>query len=96
MEQSRFTKAQVIGILKEQESGLPTAEACRKHGISSVTCYKYKARFGGMDVSEAQRLKALDDENAKLKKLALNNPFRVRLQADTGDPVGVARSERRR
>jgi putative transposase len=69
MKQSRFTEAQIIGILKEQESGSPTAEVCRKHGISSATFYKYKARFGGLDVSEAQRLKALEDENAKLKKL---------------------------
>jgi putative transposase len=69
MKQSRFTEAQIIGLLKEQESGSPTAEVCRKHGISSATFYKYKARFGGMDVSEAQRLKALEDENAKLKKL---------------------------
>lgn len=69
MKQSRFTEAQIIGILKEQESGSPTVEVCRKHGISSATFYKYKARFGGLDVSEAQRLKALEDENAKLKKL---------------------------
>lgn len=68
MKQSRFTQAQIIGILKEQESGSPTAEVGRKHGISSATSYKYKARFDGMDVSEAQRLKALEDENAKPKK----------------------------
>ena len=69
MKQSRFTHAQIIGILKEQEGGTPTAEVCRKHGISSATFYKYKARFGGMNVSEAQRLKVLEDENSKLKKL---------------------------
>ena len=69
MKQSRFTEVQIIGILKEQEGGTPTVEVCRKHGISSATFYKYKARFGGMDVSEAQRLKALEDENGKLKKL---------------------------
>ena len=69
MKQSRFTEAQIIEILKEQEGGSPTSEVCRKHGISSATFYKYKARFGGLDVSEAQRLKALEDENAKLKKL---------------------------
>jgi putative transposase len=69
MKQSQFTEAQIIGILKDQESGAPTAEVCRKHGINSATFYKYKARFGGLDVSEAQRLKALEDENAKLKKL---------------------------
>jgi putative transposase len=69
MKQSRFTQAQIIGILKEQEGGPPTAEVCRKHGISSATFYKYKARFGGMNVSEAQRLKVLEGENSKLKKL---------------------------
>ena len=72
MKQSRFTQAQIIGILKEQEGGTPTAEVCRKHGISSATFYKYKkykARFGGMNVSEAQRLKVLEGENSKLKKL---------------------------
>ena len=69
MKRKRFSEAQIIGTLKEQEGGAPTAEVCRKHGISSATFYKYKARFGGMDVSEAQRLKALENENAKLKKL---------------------------
>jgi len=69
MKQSRFTEAQIIGILKEQEGGSPTAEVYRKHGINSATFYKYKARFGGLDVSEAQRLKQLEEENAKLKKL---------------------------
>jgi putative transposase len=69
VKQWRFAGAQIIGILKEQDSGSPTAEVCRKHGICSATFYKYKARFGGLYVSEAQRLKALEDENAKLKKL---------------------------
>ena len=69
MKQSRFTEARIIGMLKEQESGSPTAEVCGKHGISAATFYKYKARFGGLDVSEAQRLKVLEDENGKLKKL---------------------------
>ena len=69
MRRSRFTEEQIIGMLKEQEAGLPTVEVCRKHGISSATFYKYKARFGGMDVSEAQRLKVLEDENSKLKRL---------------------------
>ena len=69
MKQSRFTEAQIIEMLKEQEAGTPTAEVCRRHGISAATFYKYKARFGGMDASEAQRLKVLEGENAKLKKL---------------------------
>ena len=66
---SRFTEEQIIGILREQEAGLSTSDACRKHGISSATFYKWKAKFGGLDVSDAKRLKSLEDENAKLKKL---------------------------
>ncbi len=60
---------QIIGILREQEAGVATAEVCRRHGVSSAPFYKWKARFGGMDVSEARRLKALEDENAKLKRM---------------------------
>ena len=69
MKRSRFKEEQIIAILREQEAGSPTADVCRKHGISSGTFYKWKARFGGLDVSDAKRLKALEDENAKLKKL---------------------------
>ena len=69
MKRSRFTEEQIIGILREQEAGLPVAELCRTHGLSSATFYKWKAKFGGLDVSEARRLKALEDENAKLKRL---------------------------
>ncbi|MBB5704671.1 putative transposase, partial [Ochrobactrum daejeonense] len=69
MKRSRFAEEQIIGILKEQEAGMPTVEVCRKHGISSATFYKYKAKYGGMEVSDARKLKALEDENAKLKKL---------------------------
>ena len=69
MKRSRFTEEQIIGILRDQESGMKTAEVCRKHGISEATFYKYKAKFGGMDVSDARKLKAVEDENTKLKKL---------------------------
>ena len=69
MKRSRFSEEQIIAILKEHEAGMPTADVCRRHGISSATFYKYKAKFGGLDVSEARRLRALEDENAKLKKL---------------------------
>jgi putative transposase len=69
MKRSRFTEEQIIGMIKEQESGVSTADVCRKHGISTASFYKYKAKFGGMDVSDARKLKALEDENAKLKKL---------------------------
>jgi putative transposase len=69
MKRSRFTEEQIIGILKEQEAGAKTVDVCRKHGISDATFYKYKAKYGGMDVSDARKLKALEDENAKLKKL---------------------------
>ena len=69
MKRARFTDEQIIGMLKEQESGQRTTDVCRKHGISEATFYKYKAKYGGMDVSDARKLKALEDENAKLKKL---------------------------
>ena len=60
---------QIIGMIKEQEAGLPTAELCRKHGLSPATFYKLKAKYGGMDLSDAKRLKQLEEENAKLKRL---------------------------
>jgi putative transposase len=69
MKKSRYREEQIIGILKQHEAGVKTADLCREHGISAATFYGWKSKFGGMDVSEAQRLKALEDENRRLKKL---------------------------
>jgi putative transposase len=65
----RFSEEQIIGVLREQESGVRTAEVCRRHGISQATFYKWKAKFGGMSVSDAQKLRALETENSRLKRL---------------------------
>jgi putative transposase len=69
MKKSRYTEEQIIGILKQHEAGVKTGDVCREHGISAATFYGWKSKFGGMDVSEAQRLKALEDENRRLKLL---------------------------
>ena len=69
MKRSRFSEEQIIAILKEQEAGAKTADVCRRHGISDVTFYKWKSKYGGMESSDVRRLKALEDENAKLKRL---------------------------
>lgn len=69
MRKSRFSEAQIIGMIKEQETGMPTAEVCRKHGLSQGTFYKYKSKYGGMEVSDVAKLRAMEDENARLKRL---------------------------
>jgi putative transposase len=69
MRRSRFSEEQIVGILKEQEAGAPTAQVCRRHGVSEQTFYRWKQKYGGMEVSDAKRLKQLEDENARLKRL---------------------------
>ena len=69
MRKSRFTETQIIGMINEQEAGLAVVEVCRKHGISPASFYKLKAKYGGMEVSDARRLKSLEEENAKLKRV---------------------------
>ena len=69
MKRSRFTEEQIIGVLKEHQAGMSAADLCRKHGISDATFYTWLSKYGGMEVSDAKRLKALDEENRKLKKL---------------------------
>lgn len=73
----RHTEEQIIGILKESEAGMKTAELCRKHGISEGTYYKWKNKFGGMEVSDAKRLRALEDENRRLKQLVADQALDI-------------------
>ena len=69
MKKTRFSEEQIIAVLREQEGGMKTADVCRKHGISSATLYAWKAKYGGMDVSQARKLKVLEEENGRLKRL---------------------------
>ncbi len=69
MKRSRFSEEQIIGILKEHQAGMSAADLCRKHGVSDATFYKWRSKYGGMEVSDAKKLRALEAENAKLKKL---------------------------
>ena len=69
MKRKRFTEEQIVGILKEHEAGVPVTEICRKNGVSDASIYKWKAKYGGLEVSDARRLKTLEEENSKLKKL---------------------------
>ena len=82
MRKSRFTEQQIIGMIKEHESGMSTAEVCRKHGISDATFYKWRAKFGGMSVSDAQKLKAWELENSRLKRLLAETMLDVAVLKD--------------
>ena len=82
MKKQRFTEEQIIGVLKEQEAGAKAAELCRKHGISEATFYNWKAKFGGMEVSEAKRLRELEDENRKPKAMVAEQALDIRLLKD--------------
>jgi|TARA_R110002051_G_scaffold105439_3_gene178330 putative transposase len=82
MRKSKFSEEQIIAILAEQERGMATSEVCRRHGVSSATFYKWKAKFGGMDVSDARRLKTLETENARLKKLLADSMLDVSILKD--------------
>ena len=77
MKRQRFTEEQIIGILREQEADAKVADLARKHGISEATLYNWKAQYGGLDVSEAKRLKALEDENVKLKKILADQMLEI-------------------
>jgi putative transposase len=98
MRRSRFSEEQIIAILKEQEAGMATAELCRRHGISAATFYKWKSRYGGLEVSEAKRLRQLEEENSRLKKLLaevmLDNAVLKDLAAKNGDARRQAGSGR--
>jgi len=79
MRKSRFTEAQIIGMIKEQEAGMPTAEVCRKHGLSQGTFYKYKSKYGGMEVADLRRLKELEEENRRLKSLVAEQAVDIQI-----------------
>jgi putative transposase len=93
MKRSRFSDEQIIGILKEQESGAMTADVCRRHRISEATFYKWKAKFGGLEVTEAKRLRTLEEENAKLKKLLAEAMLDIAVLKDISSKNSDARRD---
>ena len=93
MRRSRFTEEQIIAMLKEQEAGMATTDVCRKHGVSSATFYKWKSKYGGLEVSDARKLRALEDENAKLKKLLAEAMLDNAILKDVAAKNGDARRE---
>ncbi len=77
MKKSRFTEAQIVGILKEHEAGVATKDLCRRHGVSPATFYSWKAKFGGMEVSDVAKIKALEDENRRLKRIVADQVLNI-------------------
>ena len=82
MKKSRYTETQIFQILKESECGVPVPELCRKHGMSSASFYKWRAKYGGMDVSSMKRLKELEEENARLKKMYAEEKLKAEIVAE--------------
>jgi putative transposase len=82
MKKSKFTESQIIGILKEQEQGIKVSELCRQHGISEPTFYNWKSKYGGMNVDELKRLRELEQENARLKKIVANQSLEIDIIKD--------------
>lgn len=93
MKKGRFKEEQIIAILREHEAGSSTMDVCRKHGISSATFYKWKAKYGGLEVSEARRLRSLEDENRRLKKLLAETMLDNAMLKDIASKNGDARGE---
>jgi putative transposase len=82
MKKSRYTESQIFQILKESETGIPVADLCRKHGMSNATFYKWRAKFGGMDASAMRRLKELEEENARLKRMYADEKLKAEVLAE--------------